>query len=462
MSRTRTAALDLISFINASPSPYHAVLESVNRLERAGFTRVSEKEPHWTVTPGGKYYVTRGQSAFVAFAIGEDFAPGNGLTMSAAHSDSPCLRVKPKSTLEKGGYLSLGVETYGGGLWYTWFDRDLSIAGRVIVARGDGSFESRLVKVDRPILRIPSLAIHLDRGVNDSFKVNTESQLPPVLATAIRAKLEETSPALAVSVKGTGGALTRHHTGLVRLLATELGCEPEAVHDFDLCLFDTQGSALGGLWEEFIFSPRLDNLCMTHSTLTGLISSCSGESSLAGESNVRVVASFNHEEVGSSSVPGAGGTLLDELVDRLCLGAPELRAATLRKSFLVSADMAHALHPNHSGLHEENHRPAMHSGLVIKANGNQRYATEVTTAFLTRRVAEVAKCPIQDFCVRQDMGCGSTVGPILATRLGCRTVDVGLPQLSMHSCREMCGVSSSVVPSFPPLQLLVSFLLVLV
>jgi len=438
----RAAASDLISFINASPSPYHAVFESVRRLENAGFTRLYEREITWKIAPGGKYFVTRDQSAFLAFAVGGKYIPGNGLTITAAHSDSPCLRVKPKSALEKGGYLSVGVETYGGGLWYTWFDRDLSLAGRVIVARGDGTYESRLVKVSRPILRVPSLAIHLDRGVNDGFKVNLETSLPPILATAVRAKLEEVPYFSAPpEVKGTGGALTRHHSGLVRLLATELKCEPWAVHDFDLCLFDTQGSALGGLWEEFVFSPRLDNLCMTHSSLEGLIESCTMGWSLSEESNVRVVASFNHEEVGSSSVTGAGGTLLHELIDRICPGAPEVRAATLRKSFLISADMAHALHPNHAGLHEENHRPAMRGGLVIKTNGNQRYATDTCSAFLTRRVAESAKVPIQDFCVRQDMGCGSTVGPILATRLGCRTVDVGLPQLSMHSCREMCAVS---------------------
>ena len=409
--RARTAALDLIHYISASPSPYHCVLESVRRLEAAGFSRVRERDSEWNCKPGGKYYVTRGQSAFIAFAIGEQYVPGNGLTLTAAHSDSPCLRVKPISTKTSGGYLSVGVETYGGGIWHTWFDRDLSVAGRVVVARGDGTFETRLVRLPRPILRVPTLAIHLDRTQNDSFKVNSETHLPPILATAIRARLEEPAAGAGAAAGATttgnlGGALTRHHGGLVRALALELGCTPEAVHDFDLCLYDTQAPALGGLYEEFVNSPRLDNLAMTHATLEGLILGSGGPGALAGEAGVRVMASFNHEEVGSASVAGAGGSLLDELVDRLCPGPPQLRAAALRASFLVSADMAHALHPHHAGLHEENHRPAMHGGLVIKTNGNQRYATEAVTAFLTRQVAETAGVPIQDFCVRQVSGEG--------------------------------------------------------
>ena len=345
---TRTSqsiAADLCSFINASPSPFHVVSESARRLDAAGFVRVSEASlASGSLAPGSRCYLTRGQSAFVAFAVGEAYVPGNGYTITAAHTDSPCLRVKPVSTLSKGGYQSLGVETYGGGIWHTWMDRDLSIAGRVIVAKGSGSYESRLVNIARPILRVPTLAIHLDRTVNDKQSINSETQLPPVLATSIRARLEEepgaSSPAPAVP--GTGGALTRHHRGLVGALAAELACAPEALHDFELCLYDTQGSAIGGLYSEFVFSPRLDNLCMTHATLEGLIASCApGTGSLAGEKNIRIMATFNHEEVGSNSAPGAGSTLLEDLLDQLTAGSPALRTAAIRKSFLVSADMAH-------------------------------------------------------------------------------------------------------------------------
>jgi aspartyl aminopeptidase len=329
-------------------------------------------------------------------------------------------------------------------------DRDLGVAGRAVVAARDGRFETRLVRVARPICRVPTLAIHLDRTVNDGFKINAETMLPPVLATvkaSVLAALAGAAPtppaAAAAAPAGTGDATARHHLGLVQLLASELGCAPADVRDFELCLFDVQAPQLGGMLDEFVFAPRLDNLCMTHSVVEGLLASCAGAegaASVAADANVRVAAAFDHEEVGSNSLPGAASTMLEEVLARLA-PEPARMAAAARRSFLVSADMAHAVHPNHAGLHEENHRPAMHGGVVIKANGNQRYATSAPTAFLFREVARRAGVPLQDFCVRQDMGCGSTIGPIVATRLGLRTVDVGVPQLSMHSAREMCGVA---------------------
>lgn len=246
-SKMASPAADLVSFINASPSPFHAAAEAEKRLSSAGFVKLSERDASWDVKPNGKYYVTRNQSAIVAFAVGGKYAPGSGFTVAAAHTDSPCLRVKPISTLSKAGYLSLGVETYGGGIWATWFDRDLSVAGRVIVSKKDGSgYESRLVRIDRPICRVPTLAIHLDRTVNDGFKVNTENHLPPVLATAIKAKLEESkAPAAsadsaAAKDLGSGPAAARHHAGLIQVLADQLECKPEDVKDFELSLYDTQ------------------------------------------------------------------------------------------------------------------------------------------------------------------------------------------------------------------------------
>lgn len=322
--------------------------------------------------------------------------------------------MKPVSSLKKAGYLSVGVETYGGGLWYSWLDRDLSIAGRAIVEKapavpgGAPTFESRLVRVSKPILRIPSLAIHLNREVNtEGLKLNAETHLAPVLATAVKDQLNAPPPGAAATaaadapaaggagagaVAGAAGsassALTRHHSSLVHLLARELGCEPEAIHDFDLCLYDTQPSAIGGLHDEFIFSARLDNLMMTYTTLAGLLASAgdaapaaaaaggaggaaAGASTaplpLAEDGTIRVMAAFDHEEVGSSSVPGAASTLLEDMVKRLCPDAA-LQPIALRKSILVSADMAHAVHPNYAHVHEENHRPAMHAGIVIKVS----------------------------------------------------------------------------------------------
>jgi hypothetical protein len=237
-------AENFVTFVNEAVSPYQAVAAAEVRLRAAGFAKLSERES-WSVVPGGKYYVVRNQSAVLAFAVGGKYVPGNGFTIAAAHTDSPCLRVKPVSALTKpGGYLSVGVETYGGGLWYSWLDRDLSLAGRVIVRKPDGAgYDSRLVRVDRPLLRIPSLAIHLNREVNsEGLKLNAENHLAPVLCTAVRAKLDgaEGGAKDGATPAGTGGAGTRHHAPLVTLLAAELGCAPGDVQDFDLCLYDTQ------------------------------------------------------------------------------------------------------------------------------------------------------------------------------------------------------------------------------
>jgi aspartyl aminopeptidase len=330
-----------------------------------------------------------------------------------------------------------------GGLWYSWLDRDLSVAGRAIVEGSTpGTFESRLVCVDRPILRIPSLAIHLNRGVNtDGLKLNAEDHLAPVLCTAVKAQLDAASaptPSTPV-VPGTGDATTRHHPLLMQILAQELGVSAAAIKDFDLCLYDTQKAAIGGAKNEFIFAARLDNLMMTFTCFESLLASTAAADALAEEANIRVAAAFDHEECGSDSVPGAGSSFLEDLLKRLCPD-PALQPIMARRSILVSADMAHAVHPNYAGLHEENHRPNMHKGVVIKSNANQRYATTNVTSFFFRQMAAEAGTPVQSFVVRQDMGCGSTIGPIVATRLGFRTVDVGIPQLSMHSIREMCGV----------------------
>ena len=339
------AAADLLKFIDASPSPFHAVAEMERRLRAGGFSKLSESDAAWATSAGGKYYVTRGQSAVVAFALGGRFVPGGSATIVAAHTDSPCLRVKPISTRAAGGCHSVAVETYGGGIWHSWFDRDLSVAGRVVVAVGGGKFESKLVRIDRPILRVPTLAIHLDRTVNDCFKVNAETHLPAILATALRSALEDPRPLVAASAAaaGVGAAGTRHHAGLIRVLGETLGVEPDAVCDFELCLYDTQPAAMGGLYGEFVFAPRLDNLAMTHAAIEGLLGSVEGldaGAKLAADAGARIVATFNHEEVGSASTTGAGGTLLEDVLLRLAGGAGVVMAAAARNSIIVSADMA--------------------------------------------------------------------------------------------------------------------------
>ncbi|KAL9272590.1 putative aspartyl aminopeptidase [Drosera capensis] len=443
-NESNSVAADLVDFLNTSPTAFHAVDEAKRRLEIAGFERISERE-EWKLEVGKKYYFTRNHSTIVAFAIGEKYVAGNGIYIVGAHTDSPCLKLKPISKVTKGGYLEVGVQTYGGGLWYTWFDRDLTVAGRMILREekdGSTSYSHQLVRVQEPIIRVPTLAIHLDRGVNDGFKPNTQSHLVPILATAIKGELNKD----ATENEPVGKAKSdnqKHHPLLLKHLANYAGCDADNICDFELQACDTQPSIIGGAMKEFVFSGRLDNLCMSFCSLKALIDATSSESSLEDETGVRLVALFDHEEVGSNSAQGAGSPVLLDALSRIANSFSsnfQIIKKTIQRSFLVSADMAHALHPNYMDKHEENHQPKMHGGLVIKHNANQRYATNSVTSFLFKEIARKHNLPVQDFVVRNDMPCGSTIGPILASGVGIRTVDVGAPQLSMHSIREMCAV----------------------
>jgi len=439
---------DMLDFLNESWTPFHATAEAKRQLLKAGFEQLNE-EQEWAVQPGGRYFFTRNMSSIFAFAIGQKYEAGNGFHIVAAHTDSPCPKLKPVSAATKAGFLNVGVQTYGGGLWHTWFDRDLSVAGRVLLRRNGGSVMQELVKVERPIMRIPTLAIHLDRTVNtDGFKPNLETHLAPVLATQIKTELLGRSE-LAGQTEGGNGAMhsskKAHHPLLLEIIAEELKCKVEEIVDFELNVCDTQPSCIGGARKEFIFSGRLDNLASSYCALRALLDTCSDTASLAEESCIRGVALFDNEEVGSDSAQGAGSPIMFQAMSRITrwlvreTPTEGIEERTIRKSFLVSADMAHALHPNYTDRHEENHQPKLHEGLVIKTNANQRYATNTVTAFLFKEVAKVAGVPTQNFVVRNDMGCGSTIGPILASGIGIRTVDCGMPQLSMHSIREMCG-----------------------
>lgn len=465
-------AAEFIDFLNASPTPFHAVGEAKRQLKQAGYEHISERED-WTLRPGGKYFFTRNHSTIVAFAIGHKYTAGNGFGIVCAHTDSPSLKLKPSSKVIKGGFLEIGVQLYGGGLWHTWFDRDLTVAGRVMVKRNvDGavSYTHELVRIQEPILRIPTLAIHLDRAVNDEFKIDKQAHLIPVLATAVKAEVNR----LAVSndkctesnedvhvdanqkagqetniVEGEDSESMQHHLLLLQLIASRIGCKPEEICDFELQLCDTQPSVISGIAKEFIFSGRLDNLCMSFCALKALVDATVSEDSLQDETGVRMIALFDHEEVGSDSAQGAGSPVMFDALARVTssLSGSDSKVPlekAIQRSFLVSADMAHCLHPNYMDKHEPNHQPQMHKGLVIKFNANQRYATNAVTSFIFREIGKKNKLPTQEFVVRNDMPCGSTIGPILASGVGIRTVDVGAPQLSMHSIREMCGVDDVV------------------
>jgi len=473
-------AAEMVSFLNKSWTQFHAVDTAKNTLLAAGYTQLFEYHT-WNgkVKPGGKYFFTRNSSCITAFAVGEkaiidEKEPTPGFAVIGAHTDSPCLKLKPISKLKRGGYLLCGVQTYGGGLWHTWFDRDLSVAGRVIVKKHqagnqDYEMEERLVKIERPLLRIPTLAIHLNRKVNsDGFKFNNENELAPVLSSVIAdqlnsgstdtsadhveqdsSKKQKTKAASENDSKDEDLCVNHHHSVLLQVLAQDLQCEPSDILDFELQLCDVQPSTIGGALNEFIFSGRLDNLACCFCSMDAFMEANAAEDALKNEKNIRMMVHFDHEECGSRSSSGAMSSLLTDSFRRIIGALIEEQGANydteritqrcIHRSLCVSADMAHALHPNYISKHESNHGPLMHKGLVIKHNVNQRYATNSVTAQFFREIGRIAKVPLQEFVVRQDMACGSTIGPITAANTSMRTLDVGAPQWSMHSVREMMG-----------------------
>ncbi|KAJ7945735.1 Aspartyl aminopeptidase [Quillaja saponaria] len=408
---TYSVVSDLVSFLNASPTAFHAVDEAKKRLRNAGYEQISKRED-WKLEVGKKYFFTRNHSTIVAFAIGKRYVAGNGFHIVGAHTDSPALKLKPVTKVTKCGYLEVGVQTYGGGLWHTWFDRDLTVAGRVIIREekeSSLSYLHRLIRIEEPIMRIPTLAIHLDRDVNNEFKVNTQNHLIPVLATSVKAELNKVVAENGPVEKGSQGDgknssektssnKLKHHSLLLQLLASQIGCEPDEICDFELQACDTQPSLVAGAAKEFIFSGRLDNLCMSFCSLKALIDATSSESSLSDEIGIRMVALFDHEEVGSKSAQGAGSPVILNALSRITnsfISDSKLLEKAIQRSFLVSADMAHALHPNYMDKHEDNHEPKLHGGLVIKHNANQRYATNAVTSFIFKEIATKHNLPIQ-------------------------------------------------------------------
>mmetsp|Transcript_76556 Transcript_76556/g.212641 ORF Transcript_76556/g.212641 Transcript_76556/m.212641 type:complete len:471 (+) Transcript_76556:113-1525(+) len=442
------AAKQFIQFANETGSPYHTVSACAKLLTASGFEELHDGRP-WSLSPGGKYFVTKGGSEVMAFVVGGKFS-GNGdsgLSMVGAHTDSPCLRLRPNSQMSSTGMLQVGIQTYGGGLWHTWFDRPLGLAGKVIVREpSSGHLAEKLVRIAQPVMIIPNLAIHLQSAdERKAFSVNTESHLQPVMCSKMFDDAAVGAADRAEAPKDGSTAATRHHAALLEMVAKEVGCNAADIMDADLCLMDAQPSLLCGIYEEFISSPRIDNLLSTWAAVQGLCNFASSDA-MANARDICIAVSFDHEEVGSQSATGAEGETLPAWVERIfgALEVPALKRPEIySRSYLVSADCAHGLHPNYAAKHQSEHRPEFHKGIVIKSNANQRYATTPLTAAIFREVCAKASVPVQEFVVRNDSPCGTTIGPIVSSKMGIRTIDVGAPQWAMHSCRETCATSDA-------------------
>lgn len=408
----RTTARDMLDYMQASPTSFHCVAETCRRLEAAGFTALDEAARWPAIESGDRRFVVRGDGSIIAWRGGSKAPAEGGFRIVGAHTDSPNLRLKPQATRVKQGYLQFDVETYGGVLLATWPDRDLGLAGRVFIQTDTGA-EARLVRFDIAICRIPNAAIHLNRTVNtDGLVLNKHRHLAPVVGP-------------------WSGEEDAEHA-LNELLATELGVDPAAILGHELSLYDVQPGAFSGLNEDFLQAARLDNQAMCHAGLCALIDAGPSE-------QTAVLALFDHEECGSQSARGADGSFLADVLIRLAGPEPEALQRAVARSFQISADMAHGVHPNYDDLHDGNHLPKLNAGPVIKTNNNQRYATDAESGALFRRICKAEGVPFQEFVNRADLACGTTIGPISSSRLGVRTVDVGNAMWSMHSIREMAG-----------------------
>lgn len=409
-STALTHAADLADFVAASPSSFHAAAEVAARLERAGFTRLREEEA-WPVPVGGRYVVVR-DGAVIAWAVPASATASTGVRIFGAHSDSPGFKLKPKPTTGRLGWLQAGVEIYGGPLLNSWLDRELRLAGRL--ALDDGS---TVLAATGPLLRLPQLAIHLDREANERFALDKQSQTQPVW--------------------GLGAS---DSADLLAELAREAGVDADRIRGYDIVTADAARGATFGLDDVFFASGRLDDLASVHAGLVAFEHIADGFDA----DHIPMLAVFDHEEVGSATRSGAGGPFLSDVLERLwiSLGADrEQQLRALAASWCVSSDVGHSVHPNYAEKHDPVVQPVLGSGPILKINANQRYATDAAGAAAWHAWCAEAGVQSQEFVSNNSVPCGSTIGPITATRLGIRTVDVGIPILSMHSARELAGVS---------------------
>ncbi|EFL33497.1 aspartyl aminopeptidase [Streptomyces viridochromogenes DSM 40736] len=402
---------DLMTFLAASPSPYHAVATAAERLEKAGFKQVAETDA-WDGTHGGRYVLRGG--AIIAWYVPEGAAPHTPFRIVGAHTDSPNLRVKPLPDSGAHGWRQIAVEIYGGPLLNSWLDRDLGLAGRLTLR--DGS--TRLVNVDRPLLRVPQLAIHLDRSVTaDGLKLDKQRHMQPVW--------------------GLGNDV--RDGDLIAFLAETAGHPAGEVTGWDLMTHSVEAPAYLGRDRELLAGPRMDNLLSVHAGTAALAAVASGASTPPA---IPVLAAFDHEENGSQSDTGADGPLLGNVLERSVFargGTYEDRARAFAGTVCLSSDTGHAVHPNYAERHDPTHHPRVNGGPILKVNVNNRYATDGSGRAEFTAACERAGVPFQAFVSNNSMPCGTTIGPITAARHGIRTVDIGVAILSMHSARELCG-----------------------
>ena len=405
---------NMLDFIYESPTQFNAVAVSAEILEKNGFEKLNPKE-NWKLEVGKKYYTTKNSSALVAFKVNSDEVEKEGFRIIGSHTDSPGFRIKPNAEMEScGAYLKLNTEGYGGMILSTWLDRPLAMAGRVFL-RGENPFKpvERIVNINKPVCIIPNLAIHMNRSINDGYKYNKQTDMLPLVGL-INEQLEK-------------------ENYMIKLLASELDVEVEEIIDFDIFLYEYEKGCFTGANEEFISTGRLDNLSMYYSSVEALLDSDS-------KSGISIAVGFDNEEVGSSTKQGADSNMLLNILERICISLGKDRQQffeAIENSFIISSDLAHAVHPNVNSMADPTNRPVMGKGPVIKVHAGQAYTSDGYSISVYKEICRECGVEYQEFVNKSDQRGGSTIGPISSTHIDIPSVDIGAPILSMHAIREL-------------------------
>ncbi len=421
MNEKLKKAEELIDFVYESPTAFHAVSSTKKMLLNYGFVELKE-EDNWNLKKGGKYFVTKNSSAITAFVVGKGKLEKDGFKIIGAHTDSPGFKIKPNPDIEvEDSYVKLNTEVYGGPIINTWLDRPLSLAGRVVIKSENPFYpEERLLNIKRPILIIPNLAIHMNRNINSGIELNKQKDILPLLSM-VNEKFEK-------------------EKYLIKTIANELEVKEEDILDFDLFLYEFEKGSIIGLNDEFISSGRLDDLIMVHSGIKALVNTEVGNST-------NVMVCFDNEEVGSTTKQGADSPMLSIILDRISLSLgknKEDHYRALSKSFIISCDLGHALHPNYGEKSDPVNRPIINKGPIIKSSASQSYTSDAVSTAIYKNICEKAEVPVQVFVNRSDEKGGSTIGPISSSHININSVDMGLAILSMHSVRELAGIEDYI------------------